>query len=527
MSKENLNKTSGSASKTTAKNVFDDFLSGLSGLNTADLAQKAQPKKAEGRILQGTIIRLDDKYVWVDVGAKEEGRITKDEFMYDGQLMKLNLGDKISVCREQSEDGSGSVFSHSRARKEAVWSDLEQTVNKVNVDAKVVSAAQRGYIVEIMKAPIFLSEKQLDPATQAIKNLVGQTIKVRIIRMDRSRGSILISRKQALELDEDSQLQIGEIVTGVVTEVQSEKAFLKYKDYDLIMQNRDYMWEKTENLEKVLSVGQELRVKVLGYEKAGKTKVGHKQLLTDPWYERIEFAKVAVGDMVSAKVQSIEKSGAFLLLDTKPALLAYMRADEAIWTRRSIIPQEVLQIDKEYTVIITDIDRKKHTIHVSIKRCNTNPLEAFAKKYKVGNELKGKVVEISAAGTIVSLEGGVEGLIPGIESKIDDEITVEIVSINVDEYELILHPNHATNPHEFLAWKHVKQGSVLTGEVTHIDPNTLLIQTKEGVEGVIRKAELQEGQTPEDFTLGQKIRATVIDKDEKQMKVILAELSVL
>ena len=187
----------------------------------------------------------------------------------------------------------------------------------------------------------------------------------------------------------------------------------------------------------------------------------------------------------------------------------------------------MLQIDKECNVLITDIDRKRHTIYVSIKRCITNPLEAFAKKHKVGEELNGTVLEISSSGTIVGFEDGVEGLIPNVESKVGEKITVEIVSIDVEKYDLMLSPKHITNPHEFLAWRHVKLGSVLTASVKTIEPNMLIVETKDGVEGIIRKAELPEGQNPEDFSIGQHLNATVIDKDEKQMKVILADISLL
>ncbi len=487
---------------------LDSYMDSIS----SDWMNKLSDIDAASKILEATILAVDGKFVHVDAGLKQEGKVSLHEFSINGVLPELKVGGKVQVYRESASDGQSISFSHTRARKELAWSKLEKLYNtKKTAEGVVVSHAKGGYVVEIFGAPVFLPAKQLDIQG----DIIGKNLELRIVRMDRSNMSITAARKQAIESDDECMVQIGEIVTAIITAVSEDMLILEYKNIKLNMSAKDYLYDYTDDLRSEFSVGQSLRVKIINIDKT-TIKVGHKQLLTDPWIESIQYAGVSVGAMLEATVDKIQNSGVQLLLDTKPVLSAYLPADEISWSKKPVSLVDAVKLDQKYTVYITNIDKKRKIMFVSLRKCNPNPLVQFAQKNNVGDTIEGTVKDVTPFGTIIKFKHDAEGIAQNVALEIGTHVKATITAIEPMKNILSVSVTEESDK-KFDAFDHVQLNTIMKFKVAQITEYTVMLVNENGLQACIKRNELDAYEYKQDAL----VYVTVLEKDAKQKMLIV------
>lgn len=336
-------------SEQNSTNIINSYLNGLDTEIFTNILKTSKNQDSK-RIMTGKIIKIETKQIVVDVGLKEEGIIPITEFKEGGKMIDLKVGDKITVYRETSADGHSTTFSRSRALKELAWSNIEHAYNNKQVlDGLITDVVNGGFIVEILAAPAFLPEKQLESVTNQPKALLNQHIKVRIIKLDKRKGTITLSQKHTNASDEASQ---GDIINAQVSAIETDKAFVQYKDQTFTLQARDYLWEKVEDLTQQLHVGQMLKVKII-HTSDQTTFVSHKLLITDPWLDSIKQAGLDVGSSLHGKVVSVDASESRVKLSSTPPVDAILLSTD-------------LSVDVEHVFVIKEIDKKNTKLIVEI-----------------------------------------------------------------------------------------------------------------------------------------------------------------
>lgn len=479
--------------------VNDDWVSAISSKND------------NRTIVNAVVLDVDTKYVYIEAGAKQEGKVLLQEFFVKGELPTINIGDTVQVYKEASSDGHSIHFSHTRARKEMAWSQFENMLNsKQHAEGMIVSPAKGGYIVEVFNAPVFLPAKQLDISG----NVIGKTLEVRIVRLDRSNMNVTVARKQTLGTDNDSGLEIGEIVTGVVTDISKDMLILEYHNLKLNMHARDYLWNFDGDLRQEFSIGQSLRVKIISINNT-LIKVGHKQLLTDPWLESIQYADVQEGTLLSANVDKIKDSGVYMLLNTNPVLSAYLPAEELSWSPEPVSLLDNINLDQQYSVMVAKIDKKRKKIIVSMRQCDKSPIATFANKYDTGHTSTGTVKGVSIFGTTVEINKTL-GVIPNVACK-DGTVKVTVDSVNAKQNKLVLKLAEECETEEFDAITYVKLNTVLKFKITSIEEHKIMLAHETGLIGYIQKDDLDAHEYHQEDV----IYGTVTDINQKEKQLVV------
>lgn len=325
--------------------LIDEFLQ----VNDSDYAQLSKKGKGTGsNLITGIIVKIDSKYVTVDAGLKEEGRIPITEFKEYNHPLDVKIGDQVTIYRVVSSDGNSTYFSRSRAKKEAIWSKLEEAYQThKNFTATIISYNKGKYEVELMGITASLDEKQLEVRVSDPKTIMGHTIPVKIIKLDRSQGKITVSQKQAIDPDEN------DVIHGTVTSVEQGRAILVSKGQTFVLKASDYLWEHTSNLSDKLKIEQVIRVKIIRKSEDGTIYVSHKILSSDPWSQSVEQAGIHVGTGLEGVVVSHIDGTNVLNLDTKPPV-------------QGILEGALLDIGSKHNIIIKTINKKTNTIIVEL-----------------------------------------------------------------------------------------------------------------------------------------------------------------
>lgn len=327
--------------KQLSNSLIDTYLAGLNDQAFQEMSKKSKNQDNQ-RIMNGKIVRIDPKCVIVDVGLKEEGSIPLSEFKEKGQMTNIKIGDIVTVYRESSHDGHSTTFSRSRALKEMAWANLEQAYQgKQSLNGLVSDVIGGGFIVEILNAPAFLPEKQLEAPVSNPKLLLGKTIKVKIIKLEKKKAIITLSQKHVGENDDQSS---NETVNAQIMEVFADKAILGNKGQQYTMLAKDYLWEKIADLTSHLQVGQNLTVKPT-HTSEGVRYVSHKVLVSDPWFDSIVQAGLHAGSSVHAKVTKVEDGVAYFKLETSPPV-------DGMYTGTAV------EVGSTHVVVVKEIDKK-------------------------------------------------------------------------------------------------------------------------------------------------------------------------
>jgi len=371
-----------------------------------------------GSIVTGVVLDVDKEWVTVHVGLKSEGVIALDEFRNNDGSTEIKTGDEVQVALEAVEDGFGETrISREKARKIATWNKLEEALETGEfVEGKVLTRVKGGFSVEVDVVKAFLPGSLVDirPVKEApeLENTVQE---FKVIKLDYKRNNVVLSRKAVLEKINSAEkvellqnLEEGQIVKGVVKNLTDYGAFVDLGGLDGLLHITDISWSRITNPSEVLSLGQEIDVKILSFDKEKlRVSLGLKQIQNDPW-ETIE-GKYSVGGIYEAIVSNLTDYGCFAELEQGVEGLIHL--SELDWTNKNIHPSKVVDLEEKIKVMILEIDNDKRRISLGLKQTKTNPWTEFANKYGLGDAVEGNIKSVTDFGIFVGLEGDIDGLI--------------------------------------------------------------------------------------------------------------------
>ena len=512
----------------------EDFASLLDEFMGAD-------KGLQGTVVNGTIVAIDDDSVTIDVGLKSEGRIALREF---GANADLKVGDKVDVFVDKYEDKDGQVvLSREKARREEAWVELEKSLEKgEQVIGTIFGRVKGGFTVDLNGAVAFLPGSQIDVRPiRDVTPLIGVAQPFQILKMDKLRGNIVVSRRAVLEESRSEQrseiiknLSEGQVVDGVVKNITDYGAFIDLGGVDGLLHVTDISWKRINHPSEALSVGQNVKVQIIKFNPdTQRMSVGRKQLGTDRW-EGVD-AKYPVGTHLKGRITNITDYGAFVELDQ--GIEGLVHVSEMSWTKKNIHPSKLVSTSEEVDVVVLDVDQSKRRISLGIKQCQENPWKTFAETHKVGDVIEGEIRNITEFGLFLGLNSEIDGMIhmsdlswdkPGEEAikeyKKGQTIQAKILDIDVEKERVSLGVKQLTqDPFEGAA-ADIKKGDVVTAIVSGIEENGISVEVN-GLKGFIKKTDLAKDrseQKPDRFAVGEKVDAKVTSLDAKNHKIALS-----
>lgn len=499
----------------------------------------------EGSVIKGRIIAVDDDFVLVDVGLKSEGRIPLKEFAPVGQKAEIKVGDKIEVYVERMEDKNGeAVLSRDKARREEAWQVLEDSFTKQQrVTGVIFGRVKGGFTVDLSGAIAFLPGSQVDiRPVRDVTPLLGTPQPFQILKMDRARGNIVVSRRAVLEESRAearteliSSLKEGQILQGVVKNITDYGAFVDLGGVDGLLHVTDISWRRINHPSEALQIGQSVKVQVVRFNAdTQRISLGMKQLETDPW-EGVD-AKYPVGAKLKGRVTNITDYGAFVELEA--GIEGLVHVSEMSWTKKNVHPGKIVSTSQEVDVAVLDVDASKRRISLGLKQTMENPWIAFEQNHPSGNDIEGDVRNITEFGLFVGLPGDIEGMVhisdlswdvTGEEAikayKRGDAITVRVLEVDTEKERISLGVKQLSGDPFEDAMKGVKKGEVVTCTVTTVTDAGLEVEINGGATGFIRKVELSRDraeQRTDRFAVGEKVDAKVTNIDRATRKVQLS-----
>ncbi|HRQ61720.1 MAG TPA: 30S ribosomal protein S1, partial [Alphaproteobacteria bacterium] len=498
-----------------------------------------------GNVVNGTIVDVTDDFVIVDVGLKSEGRISKHEFSKPGEDPELRVGDTVEVFVERMENRDGeSVLSREKARREEVWIELEKSCEKKErVTGVIFGRVKGGFTVDLGGAVAFLPGSQVDiRPVRDVTPIMNTPQPFMILKMDRQRGNIVVSRRSVLEESRDEArsdlldtIREGSIITGVVKNITDYGAFVDLGGVDGLLHVTDISWKRVNHPSEVLHVGQNIEVQVIKFnEENQRISLGMKQLASDPWTD--VGGRFPVGSKHKGRITNIADYGAFVELEE--GIEGLVHVSEISWTKKNIHPSKILSTSQEVEVQVLEVDNDKRRISLGIKQCLPNPWDNITSKYKVGDEIEGDVRSITEFGIFIGMEADVDGMVHISDISWEDQseevlknykkgdmVKAKILEIDAEKERLALGIKQLTKDPGGEAMKGVAKNAVVTCTVTEIQATQILVSLNDNVQGVIKKADLsreRSEQRPDRFAVGEKVDAKVIGTDAKTRKVTLS-----
>ena len=514
--------------KNEFKQIFDDTI-------------KAQEFKA-GQIILGTVVKVAEDQVVVDIGYKSEGIIPRSEFsQFNGSENELKEGSKVDVYIEKMEDRNGVVvLSRDKANIKKVWQNIIRIYeNDEVIQGKIASAVKGGLSVDVgIKA--FLPGSQLD--LRPVRNLdsfVGQTLDFKIVKVNHKRGNIVLSRRAILEkeradLPENSEVKVGSIVSGFVKNITAYGAFIDLGDRDGLLHITDMSWSRVEHPNQLLKVGEKLDLKILKFDaEKNRVSLGLKQMNEEKWEESV--SKYEIGQIVKAKVSSFIDYGVFVLLDE--GIEGLVHVNELSWNRKNKQPSQLLKPGQEIEVKILDIKKESRKLSLSIKQTQENPWLKLKDQFQLGYEGEFEIVSISDFGLFVKVNEEIDGLIravdlswtenikPADKYKVGDKVKAQVLDIDVLSEKFSLGVKQTqTNPWSTLEEKH-PIGSRHEVEVIRIVDFGAFVKVEENIEGLIHISELSAkrvNKVEDVLKVGDKVTAEILNIDKSAKKIGLS-----
>ena len=498
----------------------------------------------EGTVVKGIVISVDNDMALIDVGLKAEGRVPVKEFGAPGQPAELAPGDEVEVFVERLEDKNGeAMLSREKAKREESWILLEKQFNAgERVTGTIFGRVKGGFTVDLNGAVAFLPGSQVDiRPVRDITPLMNTPQPFQILKMDRSRGNIVVSRRSVLEETRAEQrselienLKEGQVLEGVVKNITDYGAFVDLGGVDGLLHVTDISWRRINHPSEALSIGQTVKVQVIRFNpETQRISLGMKQLEADPW-EGVE-AKYPVNATFTGRVTNITDYGAFVELE--PGIEGLVHVSEMSWTKKNVHPGKIVSTSQEVEVMVLDVDPQKRRISLGIKQVQANPWDDFLDRFPVGAEIEGEIKNITEFGLFVGLTEEIDGMVH--MSDIDwnsapeealgrytkgDMVKAKVLDVDVDKERISLGIKQLESDPFEEALGDVRKGQVVTCTVTKVVDNGLEVTVKDGVPGFIRKAELsreRSEQRPDRFAEGEKVDAkvTAIDKASRKLSL--------
>jgi len=502
--------------------------------------KKDSQKLEEGNVVKAVIIEITDKNIVVDVGAKSVGYISKSEFKDS-----FEQGDVIDVYLEKIEDRKGElIVSYQKGQRLKNWEYLSNCLeNDTEFEGEIIGRVKGGYAVNVGYITVFLPKSQVDVVMPTDDEfLINNNHKLKVLKIDEIRGNIVVSRRSVIEgtrrkAREEvlSKIQINDVLDGVVKNITDYGAFIDFGDFDGLLHLTDISWHKVRHPSEFLTIGQEVKVKVIKCdEKNKRISLGMKQLQQNPW-ESLE-ERFPVGKIVKGIVTNVTNYGAFVEIEN--GIEGLVHVSEISWTKNSNNPNKDLTPNQEIDVMILDINSKNHRISLGIKQCIKNPWEDFADKHVVGDIVEGEVRNYTNFGLFVGLEGDVDGLIymsdlahgDNPEEKLKnykegDKIKVVVLGSSPEKQKIALGIKQLENNNFKQELSEVKEGAIISSIVLAVKKDLIEIETDIGLKGTIKRLELgkkKNNQKTENFMEGDRIEAKITLFDPKTGKLSLS-----
>jgi small subunit ribosomal protein S1 len=502
---------------------------------------------AEGSVVKGLVVGLEKDLVVIDVGAKTEGRVPLKEFGLHGKPADLKVGDEVEVFLERIENALGeAVLSREKARREESWVRLEESFNKnEKVTGQIFNQVKGGFTVDLDGAVAFLPRSQVDiRPVRDVGPLMHTPQPFQILKMDKRRGNIVVSRRTVLEETRAEQrselvqsLEEGQIIEGVVKNITDYGAFVDLGGIDGLLHVTDIAWRRINHPSEVLNIGQTVRVQIIRVnQETHRISLGMKQLEADPW-EGIE-AKYPVGAKFTGRVTNITDYGAFVELE--PGIEGLIHVSEMSWTKKNIHPGKIVATSQEVEVMVLEVDPVKRRISLGLKQTLPNPWETFAETQPVGSVVEGEVKNKTEFGLFVGLEGDVDGMVhlsdldwkrPGEQAIEDfnrgDKVKAQVLDVDVEKERISLGIKQlGGEPAADTAAGGIRKGAVVTCEVLDVKDTGIEVKIADTeLTAFIRRADLSRDrseQRPERFSKGEKVDARVINYDKKTQKIAVS-----
>ncbi|MGE3247239.1 MAG: 30S ribosomal protein S1 [Beijerinckiaceae bacterium] len=511
----------------------------------------------EGNVVKGKVVAIEKDVAVIDVGLKTEGRIPLKEFTGPGREKSLNVGDEVEVYLERIENALGeAVISRDKARREESWVKLEKAFeDKEKVEGVIFNQVKGGFTVDLDGVVAFLPRSQVDiRPIRDVGPLMNTPQPFEILKMDRRRGNIVVSRRTVLEESRAEQrteivgkLEEGQEIDGTVKNITDYGAFVDLGGIDGLLHVTDIAWRRVNHPSEVLNIGQTVKVKIIKINHdTHRISLGMKQLQEDPW-QGIE-AKYPINARFHGRVTNITDYGAFVELE--PGIEGLIHVSEMSWTKKNVHPGKIVSTSQEVDVQVLEVDPVKRRISLGLKQTLQNPWEAFAEKYPAGTEVEGEVKNKTEFGLFIGLEGDVDGMVhlsdldwkrPGEqvieEFKKGDMVRAQVLDVDVDKERISLGIKQLGGD-PFAAAKsseeggELKRGGVVTCEVLEVKEGGLEVQIAgTDLQTFIKRNELardRADQRPDRFAVGEKVdaRITVFDRKARKVSVSIKALEV-
>jgi len=508
----------------------------------------------EGAVVKGTVVAIERDLAVIDVGLKTEGRVAMREFQGPGRQNEIKVGDIVEVYLERIENALGeAVLSRDKARREESWGKLEKAFqNNEKVQGVIFNQVKGGFTVDLDGAVAFLPRSQVDiRPIRDVSPLMNNSQPFQILKMDRRRGNIVVSRRTVLEETRAEQrqelvqnLEEGQVIDGVVKNITDYGAFVDLGGIDGLLHVTDIAWRRVNHPSEVLNIGQQVKVKIIKINhETHRISLGMKQLLDDPW-QGIE-AKYPVSARFKGRVTNITDYGAFVELE--PGIEGLIHVSEMSWTKKNVHPGKIVSTSQEVEVQVLEVDPVKRRISLGLKQTMRNPWELFVEKHPVGSVVEGEVKNKTEFGLFLGLDGDVDGMVhlsdldwkrPGEqvieEYKKGDKVEAQVLDVDVEKERISLGIKQLSGAGagagggatEEAAAGELKKGDVVTCEVVEVKEGGIDVKVV-GTEYVsfIKRSELardRSEQRPDRFAVGQKVDARVTQFDRRSRRVTVS-----
>jgi len=516
----------------------DDFAAALENFTT-----ETEESVGEDHVIKGTVVKLTPTHVVVDIGAKSEGMLPIAEVLdHEGQP-KFKPGDEIDVMREKGETEEGYVnLSHQKAQKLRAWDDIEHAYNeKKPIKGVAVERIKGGLTVEINGARAFLPGSQVD--LRPVRNLdgmLGQTIEVAIIKLNKKRGNIVVSRKQLLEEEQSvkrdktlGHLEEGAVLTGIVKNLTEYGAFVDLGGIDGLLHITDMSWGRLTHPRDLVNVGDQIQVKVLKYDKEKqRVSLGFKQLTPDPWLDAEH--RYPVGAHVRGRVISVTDYGAFVELEQ--GIEGLVHVSEMTWSKRMKHPSKLVNVGDEVECVVLAVNPTERRISLGMRQLATNPWDTLHDKYPVGATVEGRVRNLTEFGAFIEIEDGIDGLVhvsnlswttrvkhPSEVLKKGDRVKAVVLAIEPDKRRLSLGVKQMQPDVWETFFAQHRVGDIVHGKVLRVAAFGAFVEISEGIEGLCHNSEaVDENGQPIRLEPAQEFDFKIIKMNQEEKKVGLS-----
>ena len=498
-----------------------------------------------GSMVKGKVVKIENGFVIVDAGLKSESEIPEEQFKNAQGELEVKVGDTVDVALESVESGNGeTILSREKAKRNEAWKQLEDAFNnKEIVNGTIDGKVKGGFTVQLGGIRAFLPGSLVDiRPVRDTTPLEGKELQFKVIKLDQKRNNVVVSRRAVIEAEHStdrekilSTLAEGQVVKGIVKNLTDYGAFVDLGGVDGLLHITDMAWKRVKHPSEIVTVGQEIEVKVLKFDRERqRVSLGLKQLGEDPWAD--VAARFPVGTILEGKVTNLTDYGCFV--EIADGVEGLVHVSEMDWTNKNIHPSKVVSVGDTVKVKVLDIDQERRRISLGLKQCKPNPWVEFAESHAKGDRVTGKVKSITDFGIFIGLDGGIDGLVHlsdiswqqnGEDAvrnfKKGDELTAVVLQVDPDRERISLGLKQIANDPfaEYLAEQH--KGSIVTGTVTEVEPRGATVQLADNITGYIRASDVSRDRVDDVTTVlkvGDTVEAKFMNVDRKTHQISLS-----